>query len=148
MKGPSSGTAKWRSKRGKKEGEREREKKGKIIDVRRKERDREADSEEGGRGQGCTRMRKVDSEVYTVRRDLINPPKLLSLLPLGLALSLSLSHGRTRYVRRRLCALSRAGQVSSNGLFRPKWKALSFLYDRQSISRSRARALYSYRTPG
>jgi len=33
------------------------------------------------RGDGCdaegTRTRKVDSEVYTVRRDLINPPELL-----------------------------------------------------------------------
>lgn len=31
--------------------------------------------------------------------------------------------------------LPRAGQVSSNGLFRSKWKVLSSLYDHQSISR-------------
>lgn len=40
-------------------------------------------------------MRKVDSEVYTVRRDLINPPELL--LEDGAPFLL---YGRMRYVRR------------------------------------------------
>lgn len=45
MEGPSPGTAKWRSDG---VGEKKREeKKGKIIDVRRKERDPEADSVDG-----------------------------------------------------------------------------------------------------
>lgn len=45
LKGPSPGTAKWRSNEvGEKK---EEEKKRKIIDVRRKERDRETDLEDG-----------------------------------------------------------------------------------------------------
>lgn len=91
--------------------------------------------ETGARG---TRIRKVDSEVYTVRRDLINPPELLSLL--YRSFSFSYAEGCAMFADD--FVLLRAEQVSSNGLFRPKWKVLSFLYDRQSIS------LYSYRTLG
>lgn len=81
------------------------------------------------RGTKGTRIRKVDSEVYTVRRDLINLPELLSFL----LVFLFLLHGR---IFADDFVLLRVGQVSSNGLFRPKWKVLLFLYDRQSISRT------------
>jgi len=89
-------------------------KKRKIIDVRRKELEKRIRKRvgEGGRIRG-TRMRKVDREVYTVRRDLINPPKLLSL-----RLSLSYTEGCAMFADD--FVLPRAGQVSSNGLFRPK----------------------------
>lgn len=89
MKGPSIKAAKWRINGVGEEKENHR-------CVHGKKRDRETDSQ---RGWESTRMRKVDSEVYTVRRDLINPPELL------LEDGPPLLHGRMRYVRRRLCAL-------------------------------------------
>lgn len=126
--GPSPGTAKWRSNG---VGEKKMEgKKKEIIDVRRKERDPEADSEDGDeRGATDTRIRKVDSEVYTVRRDLINPLKLLSLL-------LFLLHGRMRYVRRWLCALEGRDKFRVMACFDRNGRSfLSFMIV-QSISRA------------
>lgn len=55
----------------------------------------------GGAEARGTRIRKVDREVYTVRRDLINPTEFLSLL----LVFLFLLRGRMRYIRRRLCTL-------------------------------------------
>lgn len=71
----------------------------------------------GRREKEDTRMRKVDSEVYTVRRDLINPPELF-LEDVSSFPSVLYTEGCAVFARR-LCALSRAEQVSSNGLFRP-----------------------------
>jgi len=72
-------------------------------------------------------MRKVDREVYTVRRDLINPPKLLSLRLVFLFLT-------------RKDALCSPTTLCSRG--RGKFRVMacfdrnerSFLYDYQSIS--------------
>ena len=103
-------------------------KKRKIIDVRRKELEKRIRKRvgEGGRIRG-TRMRKVDREVYTVRRDLINPPKLLSLRLVFLFLT-------------RKDALCSPTTLCSRG--RGKFRVMacfdrnerSFLYDYQSIS--------------
>jgi len=84
------------------EQRRERKKEGKKRENHRRAQKGTGSRSGFGREGGAkdTKMRKVDSEVYTVRRDLINPPKRLSLL----LVLLFLLHGRMRYVRR-LCAL-------------------------------------------
>lgn len=75
MKGLSRGKAKWRilgngGPRKRKSSASDRGEKGGRA---RMEPNREMNSEEERR----LKMRKVDSEVYTVRRDLINPPNLV-----------------------------------------------------------------------
>lgn len=130
MKGPSPGAAKWRingvgAEKRRRKGEK-REKSWTCAE--RSGQDREMDSEKRV-GKVGTRTRKVDSEVYTVRRDLINPPELLledvsSLTPLirqdALCSPTTLcSRGRSKF------------QVMACS---DRRKVLSFLYHHQSIS--------------
>lgn len=149
MKGPNPGGTKWRiNEVGAEErgggGRARRKKRDTIIDVRRgREREVERRIRGGGGGGRCggkgTRMRKVDSEVYTVRRDLINPPELRpgrrSSPPF-----LPLVRKDALCSPRRLCAPRRRSKFQVMACS-DRWKSfLSF------IIAGRCLALYSYRS--
>lgn len=130
MKGPSPGAAKWRiNEVGKKRRETGRERKKNHIASGKKRGSRNG---VGRRKKEDMRMRKVDSEVYTVRRDLINPPELS---PLKTSLRPLYAEGCAMFAGD-FVLCSRAEQVSSNDLFRPMESPFPpFIVARVDISR-------------